>query len=143
MYRVLAPGGTLIVFTTVMEQCERQWIGHYFPLVVESGQKIVKTQSTLVGLLENAGFDSIRCEKYFVTKDTKDLTIYGGKYRPEVYLDPIVRAGMTPLNIPAYADQIEAGVRALQADINSGEINNVIARYESDFGEHTYMIATK
>lgn len=143
MYRVLAPGGTLIVFTLFVEQCERQWLGHYFPFLEEIARKITKTESALVHLMKIIGFAKVECKKYFVTKNTKDLTVYGGKYKPEVYLDPVVRAGMTPFNMPEYADLIEEGCNVLRADIASGEINNVIARYESDLGEHAYVIATK
>ena len=143
MYRVLVPEGTLIMFTSFIEQSERHWIGHYFPHIWELSRKTIKSQKDLDSALKIAGFKTVRYEKYFISKETKDLTVYAGKYKPEIYLDPVVRAGMTPFNIPEYAGDIEEGIKALKADIECGEINNIIALYESDLGENVYVIATK
>lgn len=143
MYRVLAPGGKLLIFTTFVEQCQAAWIGHYFPHIWQLSKDTLKTEYDLLHALQNVGFQTINSEKYFVSKETKDLTIYGGKYKPEIYLDPIVRAGMTPFNFPQYKDLVDAGLERLRADIESGEINAIIERYESGLGEHVYVIATK
>lgn len=143
MYRVLAPGGKLLIFTTFVEQCEHAWICHYFPYIIEGAKVTLKSQNALTSALKVVGFNTINCEKYFITKEAKDLTIYAGKYKPEIYLDPIVRAGMTPFNYPQFKEEIAAGLAQLQADIESGKINDIIKQYESDLGEHAYIIATK
>ncbi len=143
MYRILAPGGKLLIFTSFIEQTATAWICYYFPYMLEGCKITLKSQNDFTTALKTAGFQTVICEKYFVNTKTKDLTIHGGKYKPEIYLDPVVRAGMTPFSFPQYKEEITTGLAQLQADIESGKINDIIKQYESDLGEHAYILAIK
>ena len=72
---------------------------------------------------------------YFFTEHTTDLFSYACKYRPHLFLDPKIRAGMTLLQLPEYAEDVRVGCLRLQEDITSGAIHRVISEHESDLGE--------
>lgn len=138
MHRILKSQGKVILFGTLLDQCKHQWILYYFPFIWETAQSILKSQEETIKILKDAGFSDIRFEKYFIGKQSRDLSLYAGKYHPEIYLDPIIRSGMTPFNMPKYAKEIERGCTKLAEDISSGEIQNIMNQYESGHGEYIY-----
>ncbi|MEI6021571.1 MAG: class I SAM-dependent methyltransferase, partial [Bacteroidota bacterium] len=66
----------------------------------------------------DAGFENIRQEKFFVTNDLQDLFLYSGKCRPEIYMDPSVRAGISSFHLSVYGDEVENGLAKLKQDID-------------------------
>lgn len=48
---------------------------------------------------------------------------------------------MTPFQRPEYRAEVEKGCGALEADIASGKIQDVIERHESSLGEATFLTA--
>ena len=143
IYRILNPGSRLVIFTSSPEQCLNSWLVHYFPFIGELGKKWLPTEELITEHLQSAGFSTVHFERFFVSNDTKDLYLYTGKYRPEIYFDPVVRAGMTPFNKPEYAQEIAEGLAQLDADMRSGMINEIIAAHESDLGENVFIVAEK
>ena len=66
---------------------------------------------------------------------------YSGKHRPALYLDPDVRAGIS--TFAAFADEAEVprGLATLGADIESGPIEEVMARYAHGGGDYLSVTA--
>ena len=143
IFRILKPGGKLVIFTTMKEQCRVSWTNYYFPFVWRVGQSFLQDEQSIVDLLTKSGFDSVRFEKFFITKDTQDLYLYAGKYKPEIYLNQLVREGMTPFNRPEFAHETEKGLIKLEADIKSGKVKEVVAVHEKNLGESVFVIAQK
>lgn len=135
MRRVLKPGGRLVLFANTVEQCAQFWACQYFPFVLELGRKVLPVKEEMLTSLRKAGFTKVNFEPYFVTEHTRDLFFYACKYRPQLYLNPEVRAGMTPLQLPEYTAEIEEGCAHLSKDIASGAVFDLIAKQESSLGE--------
>lgn len=135
MGRILKPGGKLVIFAIGLEQCLEFWLGHYFPFFRDVGYQVLAPREAIIEALEQAGFLDVQMEPFFVTEHTTDLFSYACKYRPHLFLDPKIRAGMTPLQLPEYTEDVRVGCQRLQEDITSGAIHRVISQHESDLGE--------
>jgi len=96
-----------------------------------------------VEMLTSANFQ-IECEeKYDVAPDLKDLFLYCGKNRPERYLDPRIRSGISTFADAPDAGEIDRGLRRLADDIDSGRINRVIRSFAHDGGDYMFTVARK
>ena len=78
-----------------------------------------------------------------MTKDLQDWFLHAGKYRPDIYLDPQVGAGISTFAIEENFEEIQCGCRQLQEDIESGDIDKVITSYESDLGDYAFIVCYK
>lgn len=143
MRRVLKPGAKLVIYAIALEQCLQFWLGHYFPFFREVGRKALAPRDVIVASLLEADFSDLSIEPFFVTEHTTDLFTYACKYRPHLFLDPKIRAGMTPLQLPEYAEEVQRGCERLQKDISSGAIYRVISQHESQLGEGLFISARK
>ncbi|MBM3946068.1 MAG: class I SAM-dependent methyltransferase [SAR202 cluster bacterium] len=141
--RVVSPGGRFVGFTSTPEQMERYWLNHYFPkALTRSAQRMPGLPLMLEGL-QAAGFHVVTTEPYRVAEDLQDLFLYGGKHRPELYLDPRVRAGMSTFANLSGADEVERGCRLLAQDIASGRIAEIRRSYEHPNGDYLFLVARK
>lgn len=140
VFRVLARC-RLVIFTFDPEQLRGYWLNEYFPQAMErSIEKGPRLDLVLAGL-DTAGFRSIRTEPYDVSPDLQDLFLYSGKHRPDLYLDPRVRAGISTFAVLADPAEVNAGCQHLKRDIDSGRIAEVIASYANDGGDYLFVVA--
>jgi SAM-dependent methyltransferase len=140
--RVLAPGARIVVFSCTAEQIRGYWLVEYFPAMME---RAVRAHIGIdgAGVLGAAGF-TVECEEsYEIAADLKDLFLYSGKHRPELYLDPRIRAGISAFARADDHEAIDRGLERLKSDIASGRIAEVIRRFEHDRGDCMFTIATK
>jgi hypothetical protein len=63
--------------------------------------------------------------------------------RPEMYLDPRVRAGISTFAALADAAEVEAGCRKLSRDIAMGRIADVVASYQHAQGDYLFVLGEK
>ena len=123
------------------------------PVVVHGGGKAITramekavapyARFETVEMLTGADFQ-IECEeKYDVAPDLKDLFLYCGKNRPERYLDPHIRSGISTFADAPDADEIDRGLKRLADDIESGRINRVIRSFAHDGGDYMFTVARK
>jgi SAM-dependent methyltransferase len=140
--RVLRPGARFVLLNGTVEQLRHYWLCEYFPLALDQAAAPYARFETL-DALGAAGFKTIGEEKYEVTDDLKDWFLYCGKHKPELYLDPRVRAGISTFAAAYDEDEIKRGVERLAEDIRSGRINEVMRRYEWDGGDYLFTIAEK
>ena len=142
VHRVLKPAARLVILNATLEQLRHYWVREYFPRAMEKSFAPYARFET-ISVLREAGF-RIECEeKYDVAPDLKDWFLYCGKNRPELYLDPNVRRG-----ISAFADapdlaEIERGVERIAADIESGRIDAVVKSFAHDGGDYMFTVATR
>jgi ubiquinone/menaquinone biosynthesis C-methylase UbiE len=123
--RILA-GGRLVIFTATPPQIRRYWLRTYFPEMVSRVAAQAYPLERIVAGLETAGFGNIRTEPYAVTPDVEDLFLYSGKHRPELYLNPAVRAGVWSFTTLASLEEEAAGCAALRRDLASGRVRTVM-----------------
>lgn len=144
-------GGRLVIFTATPPQIQRYWLRAYFPEMLARVAAQAYPLERIVAGLEAAGFVNVRTEPYAVPPDVEDLFLYSGKHRPELYLNPAVRAGMWSFSTLASLEEESAGCAALRRDLASGRVRTLIreaTREESrafvsttDAGDYVFVIA--
>jgi len=142
IFRVLRQG-RYVMFTSDPEQMRGYWLNHYFPEVMARSTAKMPAIERVEAALRQAGFRTIGCHRWDQPKEPVDHFLYCGKHKPELYLDPSIRAGNS--SFATFADQaaIERGVACLRADIESGHIADVRASYENDLGDYLFLHAER
>ena len=141
--RRLLRGGRLVMFTSTAEQMAGYWLNEYFPIAMQRSTVQMPSQATILEALAAAGLSVDRQELYDVREDLKDLFLYAGKRRPELYLSAAIRRGISTFSTLADPAELEAGTARLQQDIASGRILDVAGRYENDGGDYMFIVASK
>ena len=136
--------GRFVIFTADNEQSRGYWLNEYFPAGMAAMFKQMPLSSDVIEHLERAGFTAIDSEPWEIPGDIQDWFLYAGKYRPDIYLDPAVRAGISTFAQGLITpEETAAGCARLEADIKSGRFEGVAARYRHDRGDCLFVIATK
>jgi ubiquinone/menaquinone biosynthesis C-methylase UbiE len=141
--RVLKPKSSLVIFTSTPKQMESYWLMHYFPKMLRTSILQMPSQETVEKSLMNAGFEIIGTEKYFVNNELEDLFLQSGKYNPELYLKEEVRQGISSFASFSNQEEVEKGLQELKKDIETGKINEIIEKYESDQGDYLFIISER
>lgn len=141
--RILKPGSRIVILSFTGEQMQGYWLNHYFPTMIKNSGDAIPDQRTMFDLLKHAGFSSIDTEKYFVQKDLQDRFLYANKFTPEEYLNPENRKGISCFSVFVNPDELELGLKQLEADIAMGEIQDIIDNYENDKGDYLFYHAIK
>ena len=133
--------GRFVIFTAFPEQMRHYWLCHYFPGMLERSARAMPSEAALRETLYGAGFPRVDVIPFEVTAELQDFFLYSGKQRPELYLDPVVRA-----NISSFATQCEesehsSGLVALASDVRTGAIYNIIQRYDAVGGDYAFVVA--
>ena len=139
--RVLRPGGHVAMFTNTAEEVLAFWVARYFPGPVRRSAATCLPEARFANLAALSGLRLVARVPWLQPRDPVDLFLYCGKHRPELYLDPAVRAGISTFASQASADDVSNGVARLAADIASGAIGDVIAaasRRPSDYSIFVY-----
>jgi ubiquinone/menaquinone biosynthesis C-methylase UbiE len=141
--RVLVTKGKFIIFTSTPDQMETYWLNHYFPVMLERSIKQMPSIGTIKTSLRSANLKIREIKSFSVTKDLKDLFLYSGKQRPEMYLSEAVRAGISSFRNFCPDEELECGLSLLTADIESGNIEAIIKNYEEGRGDYCFLVAEK
>ncbi len=135
--------GRFVILTAMPEQMHRYWLNAYFPVALSRSIKQMPSREAVTTALDAAGFKLLEIEPWAVPPDPSDLFLYSGKHRPELYLDPDVRKGISTFARLASAREVEAGLTRLRSDLGSGHFVEVAARYEHDGGDYSFVLAEK
>jgi len=141
--RVLKPKSRLVVFTSYPDQTKGYWLKEYFPQMIADSAKTLPARGRLLEALEQAGLNRCGEEFYEIHEELQDLFLYNGKHHPMRYLDPRVRKGISSFSQLALKAEVNAGLMKLESDINSGKIQEVIYKHESDRGDYVFLVADK
>jgi ubiquinone/menaquinone biosynthesis C-methylase UbiE len=142
IFRVLA-GGRFVLFTSTPEQMSGYWLNEYFPVALARSRAQMPTFEEVSESLRRAGFRNIGSEIYEVTGDLKDLFLYSGKHRPDFYLSPKVRAGISTFANLIDQDELDLGCGKIASDLKSGRIVEVAESYRHDRGDYLFVVAEK
>ena len=136
--------GRFVIFTTDIAQTRGYWLAEYFPAGMAAMHQQLPLATEVVRSLEHAGFAAIEMEPWEIPEDIQDWFLYAGKHRPEIYLDPAVRAGISTFAQGLITlEETATGCARLEADIRSGRFEEVAARYRHDRGDCLFIVATK
>lgn len=143
LYRVIRPGGRLVFFTFTPQQVHGYWLAHYFPKMIAQAAGGIPEAADMIRMLETAGFSSIETEPYSVLDDLQDHFMYAHKSRPEQYLDPRFRDGVSAFRLAGDQQEITEGLAQLEADIAAGHVRDIIARYPGAAGDYLFITAQR
>lgn len=135
--------GNFVIFTSFPEQIERFWLNEYFPNLMKKASTVMHRPEEIFTALKAAGFKNIKTDKFFVSNDLQDWFLHAGKYRPHIYLDPMVRSGISTFALEINQDEVLKGCDMLKHHISSGKIDNIIHSYENDLGDYTFIVSQK
>ena len=136
MRRVLKPQGRVVLFGVLPHQVRANWLTHYFPQMMEQDARGLPDETQIAAAARHVGFQTMKPEPFFVSRQTQDRFFFSGKYRPEIYLAASARENMSPFRNAANADELEDGLAALARDVASGAIDEIIAKYDRPAGEY-------
>lgn len=143
IFRVLKTGSRLVFLSFTPEQLFNYWHVHYFPEMIRRSAEIVPDKQEMISWLQAVGFSAVSTENYFVHDELTDHFFYSNKRRPEKYLDPEVRNGISSFTAFSDPDELKSGLIKLEQDIASGVIYDVMKKYENDIGDYIFYIAEK
>jgi ubiquinone/menaquinone biosynthesis C-methylase UbiE len=143
LHRVSKTKSRLVIFTSTPEQMNGYWLNHYFPKMLADSKVQMPNLNIVIECLKQANFRNITTEKYFIQNNLQDLFLYAGKNRPELYLNPNVRKGISSFSALANQKEVQRGLKQLEQDITTNDIQEIIAKYENDKGDYLYIIAEK
>lgn len=142
VFRVLHTG-PFVLFTAFPAQMRNYWLGHYFPQMMERSIQQMPSEDAVAGALRGAGFAVQEIVPFHVGRELKDLFLYCGKDRPELYLDPAVRANISSFARLCPPEELQSGLGALSLDIRQKRIADVVRSHSSGSGDYAYVIARK
>jgi ubiquinone/menaquinone biosynthesis C-methylase UbiE len=143
VFRVLKPGGRLVIFTSTPQQMEGYWLQNYFPKMMKKSLDQMPEENQVLQALKVAGFKNFNRAPYFIRKDQIDLFLYAGKERPELYLDENVRKGISSFSDLANQEEVKKGLNQLRKDLESGEWTAIQDRFKNEHGDYLFLIAEK
>ncbi len=135
--------GRFVIFTSLPEQTGSYWLARYFPRAIAASCAQLPSLETVTSALRKASLETVAVVPYDVRPDLRDFFLYSGKHRPEIYLDPLVRRGISTFASLADPAEIEEGCARLREDIESGRIESVVREYRGDAGDYCFVVAEK
>ncbi len=141
--RVIRQGSRFVIFTSSAVQMRGYWLNRYFPAMIRASCQQMPEPDLVNQYLTGNGFSVLETEKYFVLEDVADFFLYSGKHNPAIYLDPVIRRGISSFSLSSAANEIKSGLIQLAADIESGKIDTIIKDYENDSGDYLFLITEK
>jgi Methyltransferase domain len=119
VYRVLEPNVRFVIFTAAPSQTCSFWLNEYFGEMMRSGESRMPSVTRLATVLQRAGSDPVMVSTWEVPKDMVDLSLYGAKHQPALYLRDDVRHGITRFRKAGLSRSVQEGCRRLEQDISS------------------------
>jgi len=138
-FRILKPGGMMVLFTSTAEQMLGYWLRHYFPQMLDHSIKQMPGLNDLLSAFQKAGFEKPVQEPYLVRSDLQDQFLYCGKRDPARYLDPLVRRGISSFSDLALESEVENGLIQLERDIRSGHIQTIMNSFQESGGDYLFF----
>jgi ubiquinone/menaquinone biosynthesis C-methylase UbiE len=141
--RVLKPNAKWVLLTATPEQMRSYWLCHYFPVMMERSCEQMPSLEVAEEAMSASGLKIDSTKPFFITPELQDFFLYSGKQRPEMYLSPKVRGGIS--SFPNFCSESELGngLSKLQRDIESGEIERVREDYRRELGDYLFIVASK
>ncbi len=118
MHRVVR-NGAIILLTFDIRFAQKIWLYNYFPFLWEDALRFFPL-SELINLVQVNTKRRVEAIPFLLPHDLSDLFAAAAWRRPELYLQPEVRAGISSFPL-ADAHLVEQGVKSLAADLSSGE----------------------
>ncbi|MGH1395028.1 MAG: class I SAM-dependent methyltransferase [Trichormus sp.] len=110
---------TIVLLTFDIRLAQKIWLYNYFPFLWEDALRFLPLNEQ-INLIKSITKSRIESIPFFLPYDLSDLFAAAAWKRPELYLQPEVRAGISSFAL-ANKNIVEQGVQLLTADLRSGE----------------------
>jgi len=141
--RIVSVGSRFVIFTSSPEQMQGYWLNEYFPRMMSKSITQMPETTMIESALTKSGFRLLGYENFMIQPNLQDFFLYSGKHRPEIYLKPEVRNGISSFSNLADDDEVERGLKELELDIKSGAFKQKSMNYVSERGDYLYVVAEK
>ncbi len=141
--RVLKPDSPLVLFTATPEQMEGYLLNHYFPRMLQASIQQMPALSDVQTAMAAAGLRILEMEPYEIRPDLRDHFLYCGKQKPELYLDPVIRKGISSFSDLANQAEVTQGLAQLAQDMDNGTIEKITRSFSHDQGDYLFVKAAK
>ncbi|MEH2423711.1 MAG: class I SAM-dependent methyltransferase [Nostoc sp.] len=118
MHRIIRDGA-IILLSFDIRLAQKIWLYDYFPFLWEDALQFLPLNKQ-INLIQSNTKRRVEAIPLLLPYDLSDLFAAAGWRRPELYLQPEVRAGISSFAL-ANQDLAEQGVKLLAADLSSGE----------------------
>ncbi|MBK1880517.1 class I SAM-dependent methyltransferase [Pelagicoccus mobilis] len=112
--------GPIVILSFDAESPPPFWLIDYFPSFLENDKEQFPKLSEMAVFIEEELSRDLEIQAFPLPRDLKDHFLAAGWSRPEIYLDPAYRAGISSFSITEQS-QVERGLKELEADLSSGE----------------------
>lgn len=119
--------GAIVILTFDPRLANKFWFTDYFPSLWEDTFRIFPPLSSVSELIGATTQRTVEVSTLMLPYDLSDLFAAAGWRRPEIYLNSVVRAGISAFAL-AKSTEVELGVRQLAEDLSTGQWN---AKYGS------------
>ena len=119
MWRVCG-NGPMVLFTIDPRRGEPFWLRDYFPGIYKRLYDAFVPVEELISVFAEK-YDAIASIHNFpLPHDLSDLNMHSGWNKPEIYLDPEIRRGMSGFAMSGHSE-VEDGLKLLCRDLKTGE----------------------
>lgn len=125
MHRI-TKSGKIVLLTFDIRLARKIWLYDYFPWLRENALKFIPLNE-IINLIEKNTETYVESSPLMLPHDLSDLFAAAAWRRPELYLQPEVRAGISSFAL-ADSNLVEAGVKSLTTDLSDGQ-------WEAKYGE--------
>jgi ubiquinone/menaquinone biosynthesis C-methylase UbiE len=143
LHRILKRGGKIVIFTSSPEQMKGYWLNYYFPKMLKDSINEMPSKEDAIKIMNKTGLEIMAKEPYSIKSDLNDLFLYSGKHKPELYLKPEVRNGISSFSQFSNSEEINDGLDKLQMDIQNNTICSIMKSYENDLGDYLFIVGVK
>lgn len=116
----VARSGAIIFLTFDPRVGEKLWVVDYFPSLWEDAFRVFPPLIDVVAIIEANTQRMVEIFPLMLPHNLTDMFFAAGWRRPESYLNPDVRAGISALSL-ADASIVETGVNLLKEHLDSGQ----------------------
>ncbi|WP_155898040.1 hypothetical protein [Allocoleopsis franciscana] len=124
---IIACCAAIIFLTFDPRVGEKPWLAEYFPSLWEDAFRVFPSLTDVASLIQASTHRIVEIVPLMLPHNLTDMFFAAGWRRPEIYLNPDVRAGISALAL-ANASIVETGVNRLKKDLDSGQ-------WDTKFGE--------
>ncbi|MDP4146537.1 MAG: class I SAM-dependent methyltransferase [Bacillota bacterium] len=120
MVRVLKSKGSIVILAADPRLCLKDcWLTDYFTEIMKRGYEAYQPINDVKVLLEKATDNGVELVDFLIPEDIADRFFFSGWKYPEMYLDPLFCAGVSPLaNAPK--EYLDSCLERLRNDLDSG-----------------------
>ncbi len=119
--------GAIVILTFDPRLANKFWFTDYFPSLWEDTFRVFPPLSNVSELISATTQRTVNVSTLMLPYDLSDLFAAAGWRRPEIYLNSVVRAGISAFAL-AKPTEVELGVRQLAEDLSTSQWN---AKYGS------------